>query len=294
MDRLFVLLAAVCFGTTGTAQALGPGASPLAVGAARVALGGAMLALVAWFANRRAGPRPAPRWPARELALGAVLVAVYQLTFFAAARETGVAVGTVVTIGLGPAVAGGLGVLLAGDRLTARLIASIAVAVCGVAVLASAGAHAHVETAGVALAVVSGVGYGGYTVIAKRLLVRGHAPQDVMARMFGLAGILLLPVLALTGSARLAGPGGAALVLYLGAIPTCLAYVCFARGLRTLAAGETALIVLAEPLTAAVLGTFVLGQQLGGQALAGAALILLGLAAPALPAARRAPAVVAP
>lgn len=51
---VFVLLAAVCFGTTGTAQALGPdGASALSVGAARILLGGAALALVAWLVRRR-------------------------------------------------------------------------------------------------------------------------------------------------------------------------------------------------------------------------------------------------
>ena len=42
-----VLLAAVCFGTTGTAQALGPAASPVAVGAARIVLGGALLVAIA-------------------------------------------------------------------------------------------------------------------------------------------------------------------------------------------------------------------------------------------------------
>ncbi len=45
--RLQVLLAAVCFGTTGTAQAIGPGGSPVAVGAARIVFGGLLLVLVA-------------------------------------------------------------------------------------------------------------------------------------------------------------------------------------------------------------------------------------------------------
>ena len=41
--RVAVLLAAVLFGTTGTAQALGPdGAAPLTVGAARIVVGGAL------------------------------------------------------------------------------------------------------------------------------------------------------------------------------------------------------------------------------------------------------------
>ncbi|MHA6693479.1 EamA family transporter [Homoserinimonas sp. A520] len=49
---VFVLLAAICFGTTGTAQEFGPdGASALSVGAARIAIGGGALALVAWLAR---------------------------------------------------------------------------------------------------------------------------------------------------------------------------------------------------------------------------------------------------
>ena len=48
VPRAQVLLAALCFGTTGTAQALGPGgASPLTVGAVRVAVGAALLLVVA-------------------------------------------------------------------------------------------------------------------------------------------------------------------------------------------------------------------------------------------------------
>ena len=45
--RLQVLLAAICFGTTGTAQAIGPAASPVAVGAARIVVGGALLVAIA-------------------------------------------------------------------------------------------------------------------------------------------------------------------------------------------------------------------------------------------------------
>src|ERR1044072_7543934 len=45
--RAMVLLAALCFATTGTAQALGPDTtSPVGVGAARILVGGAILAAV--------------------------------------------------------------------------------------------------------------------------------------------------------------------------------------------------------------------------------------------------------
>src|SRR4051794_26155485 len=112
--RMQVLLAAICFGTTGTAQALGPSASPVAVGAARIVLGGALLGAIA-RAMRVRLPRPDPR------VLGiAVAIAVYQLSFFAAVKLTGVGVGTVVAIGRGPAAAGALGRLVNGEPLTRR------------------------------------------------------------------------------------------------------------------------------------------------------------------------------
>ncbi|MDO9398603.1 MAG: EamA family transporter, partial [Herbiconiux sp.] len=56
-----VLLAAVLFGTTGTAQAFGPdGVAPGSVGAARILIGGGLLGLIALVATlrRRSG---APR-----------------------------------------------------------------------------------------------------------------------------------------------------------------------------------------------------------------------------------------
>src|ERR671922_185054 len=65
MPRIFVLLSAVCFGTTGTAQALGPDAAPITVGAVRIAIGGGLLLLVPPAAPPPA-PHPHPRRRARR------------------------------------------------------------------------------------------------------------------------------------------------------------------------------------------------------------------------------------
>src|SRR4051812_45695938 len=233
MARTLVLLAAVAFGTTGTARALGPdAASPVAVGAARVAVGAALLSLVAW----RLAPRSAGPWSLGALAAAAVGIAVYQLAFFAAVRSTGVAVGTVVALGSGPAFTG----LLGREALTTRWAASTALATAGVALLVAGGASARGSIPGVGVALVAGAAYASYTLAAKRLLDGGHAPEAVMARAFGAAAVLLAPALALAGGGWLASPGGLALAIYLGAIPTALAYVLFARGLRHISAGETA------------------------------------------------------
>ena len=273
--HLAILLAAVCFGTTGTAQALGPDSSPLAVGAGRIVLGGALLAAFAWSAR---GP-----WPWKVSLASAAGVAVYQLTFFAAVDRTGVAIGTVVALGSAPVWTGLLAWLDDRTPMTRRWAACTALATAGVTLLVLGGGTASVDPLGVGLALISGTSYATYTVLSKRLLRAGHAPETVMARSFGLAGALLVPVLLLSGPGDLAGAAGAAEIIYLAVVPTALAYVLFARGLRRVAPGEAATLTLAEPLTAAALGVAVLGERPGLVALAGAALVLAGLVALAAP-----------
>lgn len=277
--RLLVLLAALCFGTTGTAQALGPEAPPAVVGAARIAVGAALLLVVArWLAPRAHG-----RWPWRAVLVGAAGVAGYQVTFFAAVDATGVAVGTVVALGSGPLFVGLLARALHGEPLTRRWTAATALAVAGVAVLVAPGADATIRPLGLALALGAGLSYAGYTVAAKGLLAAGHAPEAVMARLFALGAAALAPVLVLAYPGELGSSGGVALALYLGAVPTALAYVLFARGLRRLPAGEVATFMLAEPLAATALAALVLGERPKAVALAGVALVLAGLAVLATP-----------
>jgi DME family drug/metabolite transporter len=276
--RTHVLIAAVLFGTTGTAQALGPSLDPLAIGAARILIGAALLAAVALASGaRRAAARPS------AILLAGACVAVYQATFFAALDETGVAVGTVVAIGSAPAFAGLFARAFAGEALRWRWAFATALACGGVCLLVlGGGAGAEVSTLGVGLALVSGAGYAGYAVASKRMLAAGGSPEAVMASVFGAGGLLLLPIFALVPAGGLFQPGGAALALYLGAIPTALAYVMFARGLKRIGAGETATLTLAEPLTAAALGVIALGERPSAAAAAGAALVLSGLAVLAL------------
>jgi drug/metabolite transporter, DME family len=272
--RAQVLLAALCFATTGTAQALGPaGTSPVGVGAARILVGGALLVVVALVTKRG----PSPRWSARPVAAAVAGVAVYQLAFFAAVADTGVAVGTIVALGSAPTLAGLFEWILDRRRPSGRWAAATGLACAGVALLALAGGDANVSAPGVALAVTAGGAYATYTLAAKRLLAEGHAPESVMAAAFGLGALVLLPALAASEPGWLLHADGLALALFLGTIPTALAYLLFAAGLRRLSASETATLTLAEPLTAGVLGAVVLAEPTSGASVAGAALVLAGL-----------------
>ena len=293
--RLQVLLAALCFATTGTAQALGPsGTDPVGVGAARILVGGTLLVIVALASG---GSALRGRWAPGPVFAAVAAVATYQLAFFAAVADTGVAVGTIVALGSAPTLAGLFEWLIDRRRPEPRWAVATALACVGVALLALAGGDASVSAPGIALAVVAGGSYAIYTLAAKRLLTAGHSPEGVMAVAFGLAAVVLLPALVLSEPGWLLHADGLALALFLGVIPTALAYLLFARGLERLSASETATLTLAEPLTAGVLGAVVLAEPMTGMSAAGAGLVLAGLLAlgirlpaPAVASPERAPA----
>jgi DME family drug/metabolite transporter len=221
-------------------------------------------------------------------------IAVYQVAFFSAVEATGVGIGTVVAIGSGPVAAGVLERLLGGRWPGRRWAWSTALAALGVALLtlASTGEET-IAPAGIALALVAGSGYAAYTVAVRRLVAGGQSPVAVMGASFGSGALILAPVLLLTDASWLARPSGAALALYLGVVPTALAYLLFARGLRHVGAAEATTIVLAEPVTAAALGAAVLDERVGPLGLLGAALVLAALLVLALPGRRRVGTIVA-
>jgi drug/metabolite transporter, DME family len=285
--RLHVLTAAVLFGTTGTAMALGPGVEPVAVGTARIVVGAALLVAVALVLGR--GRIALGRADRRLVLLSGVFVAVYQASFFAAVAETGVAIGTVVALGSAPAFTGLLARTFAGERLHPRWYAATALACAGVCLLTLGGGSGEISAGGIALALAAGAGYAGYAVAGKRMLDQGATPEATMAAVFATGGLLLSPLLFLVPAGGLLTTDGLMLAAYLGALPTALAYILFARGLERLGPSETSTLTLAEPVTAMVLGFAVLSERPGALALAGAGLVLTGLAVLALPSVRRSP-----
>jgi len=269
-----VLAAGALWGTTGTAQALAPpGATPAAVGALRLALGGAGLLAVALL---RGELRQAGRLPGRAVVAAAVTVAAYQVCFFSGVSLTGVALGTVVGIGSSPVWAGLLAWLTGAGRPSRRWVLATGLAVAGVILLIAGGRTLQVSLPGVMLALAAGASYAIYASASKRLL-ESASPDAVMAVVFGLAALLLAPILLRSNLAWVGTPGGAAVALHLGLLATTLSYLLFARGLRSLPAPTAVTLSLAEPLTAAGLGLLVLQERLTPAALLGGGLLLAGL-----------------
>ena len=267
-----ILIAAILWGTTGTAQALAPaGSSPLAIGALRLALGGSALALSAWL---RGGLRQRS-WPLLTVAAGA-FVALYQVTFFSAVLKTGVAVGTIVGIGSAPVFAGILEYLVRQRRPGRRWYFSTAVAVFGCLLLVLQAGDIRIDVVGIILALTAGFSYAAYA-LAIKLLLPGRSPEDVTAVIFCLGAIFLSPLLFTADLSWLRQINGWLLMLHLGLVATALSYWFFASGLKTVAASTAVTLSLAEPLTAAILGIVVVGERINVVSSLGLVLILSAL-----------------
>ena len=281
-----VLLTAVLWGTTGTAATFAPGVGPLAIGAAALGIGGLLQAAVAVPALRR--ERLALAAHRGTLLAGGAAVVVYPLAFYSSMHLAGVAVGTVVSLGSAPLASGLLERILEGRRRGAWWMMAAGLGIAGSAVLCAATMHAAAADppgalAGVGLGLVAGATYALYSWSAHRLMGRGVGRVAAMGSVFGLGGLTLLPVLALTGAPLLASPQAFAVGAYMALVPMFLGYVLFGLGLTRISASTATTLTLAEPAVAAVLAVLVVGERLPllgwlGTAGIGLSLLILALA----------------
>lgn len=279
-----VLAAALLWGTTGTAAALAPGVGSLAVGAAAMGVGGLLQAAAALRTIRAHRAGLAAQW--RTLAVSAAAVAVYPLAFYTSMRLAGVAVGTVVSIGSAPMVAALVERVADRRSLSRRWALGATAGVLGVLALAVArsgeaesatGASGARPVLGIALGLLAGLTYALYSWGAARAMRRGLPSRPVMGAVFGTGGVLLLPVLLLTGAPVVASWPNLAAVAYLAVVPMFLGYVLFGRGLAAVPASTATALSLLEPAVAAVIAVLVLHERLPTLGWAGMGVLLAGL-----------------
>jgi drug/metabolite transporter, DME family len=219
------------------------------------------------------------RWPAgraawtRVITIG-LLAALFQGCYFTAVGLTSVPLATLVTIGSAPVI------VQCAERLTGRgtgrhaaRTTCLALAGLGLLVGAPSGPGTAKILAGAGLAVVAACGFAAVTLIQSRP-VPGLDDLAVTGFGFLIGGLALMPLAVLAdGFGFRPGPEAVALLIMLATGPTAVAYTLYFRGLRAAAASTAAMLALLEPLTGAVLATFVLGQRLSWTAIAGAVAI---------------------
>ncbi|MER2038328.1 MAG: EamA family transporter [Solibacillus sp.] len=270
---VFVLLAAMLWGTVGTTQTfLTEGVSPFAVASVRSAIGGGIL-LLAVIGMRKISFR---HWSWKWTILAALAIALFQSLFFSSVRYTGVAVGTVVTIGSSPVFAGIIEWLFWKIRPSKLWGIATGLAIVGCILLFTNRGEAVVDPIGVCLALAAGFMFALYTNVSKQLMQREETLPAV-AMTFTICALMLLPFAVGEGFSWLKEGANFAAMLFMALAATSIAYLLFLSGLKKVSSSAAVTLSLAEPLTAALLGVFLVGEYLSPLSWLGVSLLLGGI-----------------
>ncbi|MEU7635335.1 MULTISPECIES: DMT family transporter [unclassified Streptomyces] len=297
----YVSLAATAWGTAGAAAALlyqGSGLGPVALTFWRT-FGGLLLLLAVRAARRHrtgsatgTGPLPTetPRRRATRVAVTGIALAVFQAAYFASVEATGLAVGTVITMGAGPVLIAIGARLTMGERLGAGGVLAVGGALSGLLILVLGGEGATtVRPAGVGYALLSAAACAVMTLATRRFGRGGGSdPYASTISAFAVGALCLLPLAAAEGLwPHLHDLGRSLLLLvYIAAIPTALAYGLYFAGLAAVRAATASVVSLIEPVSAAAIAVLFLGERLTTSTAAGTAVLLTAVAALAVTEAR--------
>ncbi|MEU1484862.1 DMT family transporter [Streptomyces sp. NPDC005752] len=287
---VYLVVAGIAWGTAGAAASLLFRISdlgPLALSFWRCA--GGLVLLAGALALRPGRPRtshePRRRRLLRILGTGIGLT-VFQSAYFAAVEATGLAVGTVVTLGAGPVLIAVGARLTMGERLGGGGLAAVAGALTGLAVLVLGGEPAEVRPVGLLLAVLSAAGYAAITLLTRYLGRDGEAGDSLAtsAWAFGIGAVGLLPMAAAEGLVPHTAETGQVLLLlvYVAAVPTALAYALYFAGAAAVRSATVSVIMLLEPVSAAVIAVTVLRERLTAATVVGTLILLTAVAGLAL------------
>ncbi|GAA1926352.1 DMT family transporter [Streptantibioticus ferralitis] len=273
---LYVAFAAIAWGTAGAAAALLYRAGdfgPITLSFWRY-VGGFALLLPVWALGRRARPsglgsiRPRRRAVLRVLVSGVGLT-VFQSAYFASVQATGLAVGTVVTLGASPVLIALGARIIMGERLGRAGTVAVLGAFAGLAVLLHGGADGgagSVRPAGVGWALLSAAGYACITLHTRWFGRNGGGadPLETTLWSFAVGAVCLLPLAAAQGLWPHVQDMGRALWLlgYLASVPTALAYALYFAGVAVVRAATASVVTLIEPVAAGVIAVVLLGERL--------------------------------
>jgi DME family drug/metabolite transporter len=252
------------------------GADAWSVGCVRLAIGGLTLALGAHWRHRSLAEAWSPSHR-RSTAVGAVGVAVFQLGYFLAVERTGVAIGTVVTIGSGPVITGVIHAARTRTPPHRSWLFGTALSIVGVVLLGAVGRSASADVVGIAVAVLAGLGWAVFSTVAKEHIVHDADSTATMATLFCGGAVLLAPFLLWHSPGWVVSSRGAAVAVVLGVVTVGVAYTLYGWALRHLPAPTVITLTLLEPVTAAVLAAVVVHEDVHASGWVGVALVVLGL-----------------
>lgn len=275
------------WGTSGTMAHHAPlGSNQMLIGLSTFGFGGLILMstrprrTLALLFQRRALPM---------LAVGAAGVVGYASLYYLSLTLIGVAAGDALALASGPVWAGILEMAVDRHPPGWTWLGIVSVPVAGIFLLVASGGSAPASRpiAGAIVGLGAGFGWALYSWSGSRLIADSKGPAHdegpgrdsgtVMAAMFTLASVVLVPWFVLAGPGPLVSARGLAVLAYLAVVPMALGYLLFGYGLRRVPASAATTLALTEPMMATLLATSTLGEKLTPVGWVGLSLVGLGI-----------------
>ena len=197
-------------------------------------------------------------------------------------QKTVPAAWTGMLFGLEPVFVALFAVLLAGERLTTWLVAGLALALAGTAVLflgSASGIAADVGTGGLILIAVSSMGWGIYTVLLRPLLPKyGAFELSCLTLAISAFPMLVFARPDVIDAVPAMTPVQIGAVAFLAIPATFLAVAAWNFGAARMSNAAAGMFLYVQPIVAALGGMLILGETITWPLIAGGALIIAGVA----------------
>ena len=283
-----ILMASVLWGTTGVAAQFAPEVNALAIGSGAMGIGGLLQSVIALpcLKNYQGKLYSQKGW----IILGALAVMFYPLAFYGSMRVASITVGTVVSIGSAPFFSAVLENIMDHFKVTLQWVIGAFMGVSGIILLCFSAQHTLYSpisfariSLGILLGLLAGFTYAFYTWVARHLIHHEIPSKAAMGSIFGVGGLLLLPVLLITGGTYLNSWSNLSVGIYMATIPMFIGYLCFGYGLSFVPTSMATLITLLEPVIATFLAVIIVGEKFSGFGWLGIGLIFLCLVCISIP-----------
>ena len=282
----YLAFAGIAWGTTGAAVDIvyrSGDFGPMAVSFWRFLTGVALL-LAACVLRPSRGTSRTPRPTGERLLLftgTGIGLAVFQTAYFAAVKDTGLAVGTIVALGAAPVCTAAGGRLFLGERVGRGGLPAVGGALAGLAILVLGNQRGVVHPAGVGMSLLSAAGYAVSNILGRWTGRHGAGedPYTLTVGAFAVGAAVMLPFAWGEGLVPHTAHLGhvVLLMLYVATVTTALAYPLYFAGAAAVRVATASVVMLIEPVSAAVLGVLFLGERLTVATVVGTALMLAAI-----------------
>jgi drug/metabolite transporter (DMT)-like permease len=274
--------AALCLAFSGILVVLSA-ASPSTAATYRALFAIPPLVLLAWWEERRQGPRTRRQ---RMLAFAAGIFFAADLTFFHhAIVAVGAGLATVIA-NLQVLVVGVVAWLLLGERPSNRLVAAVPIALLGVVLISGvvgAGAYGHDPGLGVLLGLAAAACYAGYLLVLRRGQDGRHVAGPILDATIATAIFAALGGIIVGDLQPIPGWPAAGWLALLAVSAQVTGGLLIAVALPRLPAVTTSLLLLMQPVASVLLAMLIVSEAPSVEQLAGVALVVFGVALGTVP-----------